>query len=646
MQITDFEQVDKELHNFLLDFVFSVRSLTEAQGCLLKITNNVLNVVFISGKIDNNPSVEIATKERTHINCLLQIYKPENKIETNLKFHLKSELEILRKLIETKLQLFFREKWQEKGFFFEYEEDEKDFKEICESLKNYINQFIDIELIGVSYLDPEEEEIYAVEKRHRDSLYYFSKSVFSYLKNKHSEWIQKEFADYYLIGRKVPRQFLSFLFKGEPHPIYFTAINFMLNELLMLFSSIKWLNAQKKALESVIKGFISSLEAKDVYTRGHSEGVAFYSLEIGKSLGLTSEELKKLEMASLLHDIGKVGIPDCILLKPESLSEMEYNIVKLHSVIGAEIINKISDLSEFTLPVKHHHERWDGKGYPDGIKGEDIPLFARIIAIADAFDAMLSERVYRPSKSKKDALRELEVCSGTQFDPYIVKKSIKRLSETDIFSPASLYFIPKSVEEARKGYYLRDTLTGAKNLEALVSDLKGKTEVYNFLFLDIKNFYFYNIVKGYKEGNNLLIKLYQNLCYYFTEEKVYRVGADEFLIASQEPFDREELKKIIKELEEKTGIKISFYLKSIDLRDIYVRNLINEFKLEDHYNSILMHYFEVLRNFFHKVVVYDTEFNVISMCFVSKNEAEEYPYTKKLKPLFYEEQIIGYAFVE
>jgi len=120
MQITEFESIDKELHNYVIDFVFSIQTLTSAKGCSLHITNNVLNIVFNSGIPQGRNLIKIATKERTHINCLLTIYDPEIPIETNLKFHLKSELELLRKLIESKLQLFFREKWQKMGFFFRY----------------------------------------------------------------------------------------------------------------------------------------------------------------------------------------------------------------------------------------------------------------------------------------------------------------------------------------------------------------------------------------------------------------------------------------------------------------------------------------------------------------------------------------------
>jgi len=250
-----------------------------------------------------------------------------------LQFHLKSELEILRKLIEAKLQLFFRQKWQEKAFFFEYEqEDGRSLKEICEVLREYINKFVDIELIGVSYIHAGKEEYCTAEKRYEDAIRYFAKTTFLTLKEQKTGWLRKKYSDYYLFARKVPQQSLCFLFKGEPHPIYLTAISFMLNELLMLFNSIKWAETKKGVVENLIRSFISSLEAKDVYTKGHSEAVAFYSLEIGKALKLSSTELQKLHTAALLHDIGKMGIPDYILFKPAKLSKTEYEIFKLHTI--------------------------------------------------------------------------------------------------------------------------------------------------------------------------------------------------------------------------------------------------------------------------------------------------------------------------
>jgi hypothetical protein len=136
MQITDFSFIDNELHGFLTDFVFSVRMLTQADACRLHITNNVLNVVYVCGSLPGStPQLTVSTKQRTHINCLLSLYNP-CRTDTYLQFHLKSELEILRKLIEAKLQLFFRQKWQEKAFFFAYEQENgMSLKEVCEILK-------------------------------------------------------------------------------------------------------------------------------------------------------------------------------------------------------------------------------------------------------------------------------------------------------------------------------------------------------------------------------------------------------------------------------------------------------------------------------------------------------------------------------
>ena len=163
-----------------------------------------------------------------------------------------------------------------------------------------------------------------------------------------------------------------------------------------------------------------TVEAKDFYTRGHSDRVAAYSVLIGEKLGLSEEELKTLETGGLVHDIGKIGIPDSILLKETSLTNEEYAEIKNHPLIGAHILSYASIFTNLIPIVKYHHERYDGKGYPSGISGEDIPLLARIVSIADTFDAMISRRSYRNALSLDFAIKELKKAMGTQLDPNIV----------------------------------------------------------------------------------------------------------------------------------------------------------------------------------------------------------------------------------
>lgn len=190
---------------------------------------------------------------------------------------------------------------------------------------------------------------------------------------------------------------------------------------------IKTLNPEeraKKAEEIALIDLVSSLaravDARDKYTRLHSKGVSYQAKRLGKSLGLSAEVIKRIEISGLLHDVGKIGLPDDILNKPGRLSEVEMLAIKNHSIISAQIIESTS-LKGMVAIVRAHHERWDGCGYPDGLKGEAIPLEARILAVADTFDAMTTNRPYRKALPVADALSEIDRCAGTQLDPKLAK---------------------------------------------------------------------------------------------------------------------------------------------------------------------------------------------------------------------------------
>lgn len=164
-----------------------------------------------------------------------------------------------------------------------------------------------------------------------------------------------------------------------------------------------------------------TVEAKDPYTRGHSDRVSEYSVLIGKKLGLDEKTLHILKIGGLFHDIGKIGIPDSILLKESKLSDEEYSQIKNHPMIGVHMLGDAAIFTDILPIVKHHHERYDGRGYPSQLVGGDIPYVARIAAVADTFDAMTSKRSYRDSLPIDVVRSEIERCSGTQFDPNIAK---------------------------------------------------------------------------------------------------------------------------------------------------------------------------------------------------------------------------------
>jgi len=175
-----------------------------------------------------------------------------------------------------------------------------------------------------------------------------------------------------------------------------------------------------------------AIEKRDPYTGGHTQRVTQYSLAIAKYLQLKPLERKWLRITSVLHDIGKVGIEDQILRKPERLSPGEFEMIKRHCIIGVEIIEHVRQLRESIPGVKYHHEQLDGKGYPSGLKGEEIPILAKIVAVADTFDAMTTDRPYRKAMEKEAAVKELKRCSGTQLDEKVVEAFIQAYQKGEI----------------------------------------------------------------------------------------------------------------------------------------------------------------------------------------------------------------------
>ena len=177
----------------------------------------------------------------------------------------------------------------------------------------------------------------------------------------------------------------------------------------------------KDLFSGTVKAIIEALDAKDSYTLGRSRRVAYYAMKITNKLSLKQSEVSRIELAGLLHDIGMIGVAEEILNKTQKLSEEEYEKIKMHVQYSVKILEDIKQLCEITEIIKYHHEHYDGNGYPYGLKGEEIPLGSRIIAIADAYDSLVSKRAYRESLSSDDALKVIEQNSGKQFDPYLVE---------------------------------------------------------------------------------------------------------------------------------------------------------------------------------------------------------------------------------
>ncbi|WP_261381515.1 HD-GYP domain-containing protein [Paenibacillus cremeus] len=190
----------------------------------------------------------------------------------------------------------------------------------------------------------------------------------------------------------------------------------------------------KKQEKELTIALAKALDSRDSYTANHSENVANYAIKIAKEMNLNATQCEDINTGGLLHDIGKIGVPEHILMKADKLTAEEYELIKLHPVIGYETLKHISDFKTNGILdiVLFHHERYDGKGYPKGLKGEQIPLFARIVSVADSFDAMASRRLYRNVMALDDIMSEIDKNKGTQFDPQIVEVFIKLLKIGEI----------------------------------------------------------------------------------------------------------------------------------------------------------------------------------------------------------------------
>lgn len=210
-------------------------------------------------------------------------------------------------------------------------------------------------------------------------------------------------------------------YKKNEESIY----SILANQIAMTIENAHLYKNLKDSYLKTTRALVIAVEAKDPYTRGHAERVAKYSIAIGQELKLDKDFLKNLEIAASLHDIGKIGVPESILVKPAKLNIEEFTIMKNHPIHGQSILDPIKLDSEILDGVYYHHERLDGQGYPFGLKEKQIPLTARILAVADAFDAMTSDRPYRQRLSSDQALKELIKCSNTQFDPEIVEAFLR-----------------------------------------------------------------------------------------------------------------------------------------------------------------------------------------------------------------------------
>ncbi len=291
----------------------------------------------------------------------------------------------------------------------------------------------------------------------------------------------------------------------------------------------------------IVRALADTIDAKDRYTKGHSTRVARYAVRLAQELGYSEEELNNLRHVALLHDIGKISIPDSVLNKPDRLTDIEYEIIKSHAAVGGDILANIAVLPGIREAARSHHERYDGKGYPDGLKGKAIPEIARIVCIADAYDAMSSKRVYRDSLPDEKIRDELVKGRGTQFDPDFTDVFLRLFDEGKLREEDSKIEridveranqILKQVMETvkREGTKEQDALTGLmlryegeQKISEAIKDKNGCLCIF-----DIDNLKKLNDAKGYLAGDHVLKETGDILKKYEDQSILCRSGGDEF----------------------------------------------------------------------------------------------------------------------
>lgn len=287
--------------------------------------------------------------------------------------------------------------------------------------------------------------------------------------------------------------------------------------------------------EETIFSFVDLIEQRDTYTAGHTERVAQYSSLLARELNLPQAEKKRLYTAAMLHDIGKVATPDSVLLKPGKLTELDYELIKLHPRAGYEMLSNIEMYKNLAKIILHHHERPDGKGYPNGLAGEEIPLLSRIMAVADAFDAMTTNRIYKGRKQLSQALAELQELAGSQFDAKVVAAAARVLAEVDL--PSRVNQLPfTELEKKRFSYFFNDRLTGLYNEDYLKIVLNNlSSNHFSCLYLlHLRNLPEYNKRVGWEKGNQLFTRFAAELQAAFPGCLVFRAYGNDFAVISQE----------------------------------------------------------------------------------------------------------------
>jgi putative nucleotidyltransferase with HDIG domain len=313
---------------------------------------------------------------------------------------------------------------------------------------------------------------------------------------------------------------------------------------------------------------INLTEERDTYTAGHTRRVAEYAKMLAEAMGFDEARVTKLYEASILHDIGKIVTPDSVLLKPGKLTPREYDVIKEHVIVGESILFNIEFDDEIVDIVKYHHERCDGSGYPYGLLCDEIPIMAKILAVADTFDAMTTNRIYKPRKTVETSLKELQSLSGTLYDPVVVDQACKVFR--DISIDLTVTQLPTSViEQERLSHYFKDPLTNLFNIRYLQLMMQFGIEERYYIcanIIAIRNFTDLNREQGWETGNQVLVQFAEMLEQWFDKSLNFRVYGDDFVVLSETHIDID-IEDLQQKFEKVSNFSLVFELRHYDLHN-------------------------------------------------------------------------------
>jgi putative nucleotidyltransferase with HDIG domain len=325
---------------------------------------------------------------------------------------------------------------------------------------------------------------------------------------------------------------------------------------------------QIQTYRDIVLALVNLTEERDTYTAGHTRRVADYAKKLAAAMGYNDVELEQLHEAAILHDIGKIVTPDSVLLKPGKLTPREYDIIKEHVIVSASILTNINFHPDVIEIVKYHHERCDGSGYPYGITHDEIPMLARILAVADTFDAMTTNRIYKPRKSIDAALEELNSLAGTLYDTDVV--AVAQTAFQDVRIDMSVTQLPTNViEQERLSHYFKDPMTNLYNLRYLHLLLEFGMDGTHYSCantLSIRHFTRFNHEQGWEAGNRVLVIMAEMLEARYPDAMLFRVYGDDFLILTMEHLEVD-LEALRRAFSKRCRFELEFELMQQDMKD-------------------------------------------------------------------------------